>query len=160
MTFDVTGSVYRPDGTPVSYDGLQNTKFNLIFQKASNSVIFLQAFEIPGVSVNEVDVPTPFVNMNEIGEKLNFGQFNITFLIDSEFKNYKEIFDWMKRMTVAGSAIGDTDDVVIIINDKQSIRFYGCWPMSMSNVSFITNATDVEYLTCSVVMNFDYFEFI
>lgn len=155
-----TNEILMSDGSAVSYDGLTQTAFNLIFPKAPHITMFLQGFELPGINVSQVIVPTPYVDMNDIGEKIQYTPFNCTFLIDSEFKNYKEMYDWMKRMSAGGTKIGDVDEVVLVINGKQSIRFTGAWPTSLSSVSFITNATDVEYLTATVSMNFDYYYFL
>ena len=157
----MVGVALMPDNvTPLNYDPLPNTKFKLIFNKIPNTIFFLQGFNLPGVSVREVRVPTNIVDMNEIGEKMVFEPFTINFLIDTEFRAYHDIYAWMKRMTVLGTNVGETDTVDFLINDNKTIRFYDAWPMSLSNLSFETNVNDVIYVTCSATINYDYFDFV
>lgn len=156
---DQPGSATMPDGSPLTYDGLPNTNFRLLFPKATWVNMFLQEFDVPSVSVAEVKQATPYADINNVGEKMQYGNIEASFLVDKNLKNYKEIFNWMRRMTVRGSTIGDTDNPLLIVNGKETIRFVEAWPMSLSGLRFVTNATDVVYLTASVTLNFDYFEF-
>lgn len=153
------GEVTMPDGSMLSYDGLPNTNFRLLFPKATWVNMFLQEFVMPEVSVIEVRQNTPYADVNNIGEKMNYGDVQCTFLVDKNLKNYKEMFNWMRRMTVRGSVVGETDNPVLIVNGKETIRFVEAWPMSLTGLQFVTNATDVVYITATVTFNLDYFEF-
>lgn len=149
-----------PDGRPVTYDGLPNTNFRVLFPKANNMIFFLQEFDLPSIGVKEVVRPTRFVDINEVGEKLIYQPFTCKFLVDKELYNFKEIYNWMKRMTVSGSNVGETDNAVLVINGKHQIRFNDCWPTSISGLQFITNATDVQYITATATWNYDYLEML
>jgi hypothetical protein len=154
------GEATMPDGSPLSYDGLPNTNFRLLFPKATWVNMFLQEFTVPEVSVTEVIRTTPYADINDIGEKMNYGDVTATFLVDKNLKNYREIFNWMRRMTNRGSHIGESDNPLLIVNGKEMIRFVEAWPMSLSGLSFVTNANDVTYITATAVFNLDYFEFV
>lgn len=158
---ELAGYVIGPAGeSPPNYDGLPNTNFRLSFKKAAIAVFFLQEFNLPPITVNEVKRPTPFVDTNEIGEKIIYTPFVITFLVDSKLKNFRQLYDWMKRMTVAGTAIDDNDTVTLMIDTAQTVRFVGCWPTSLSSLQFYTNPTGVQYMTATATINYDYLEFI
>jgi hypothetical protein len=157
---DVVGTLLMPDGSPASYDGLLNSGFRLSFIKLPWMSMFLQAATVPSVSVTEVKFPTRYADINEIGEKMSYGDFNCTFMVDKNMKNYKEIFNWMRRMTVAGTAINEVDNPVLIINNKETFRFVGAWPSSVSNLNFVSNVSEPTYLTADVSFNFDYMEFV
>lgn len=157
---DVVGFVEGPNGEiPVSYDGLTNTSFRVIFEKANSSVFFLQSFNLPSVRIREVKTNTPLVDMNEIGEKIDYTPFEMSFMVDADLRNYRQVYNWMKRMTVRGSKVGETDTVLLSINGKESIRFYGCWPMELSDLEFVTNPDGIVYMKCTLIVNYDYFLF-
>lgn len=153
------GEIVGPDGEELSYDGLPNGAFRLIFPKAPFMTMFLQQFDLPGIQVREVGRPSPVTNFTEVGEKLNYIPFTVTFLVDKKLKNYKEIYDWMKRMTVRGSSIDEHDNPRLIINDKLHVEFVGAWPTSLGNLTFMTTNNDVVYLTCTATFNYDYIIF-
>jgi hypothetical protein len=154
-----TGSVFMADGSEVSYDGLPSISFQCSFSKLPNTMFFLQRWNVPGVSVGKVTRPTPFLDIDEIGEKMIFEQFTIEFLIDKQLKNYKEIFDWMKRITVNASQRDEVGDASIIIAGSKMVRFIDVWPASLSGMEFSTNATNVDYLKCTATFNYDWYEF-
>ena len=162
MTCKITnGELLNADGgSQFSYDLLPETNFKLLFPKASFGTLFLQEFNLPQVSVKDVNQPTIFADINNVGEKISYGNMTLTFLVDKHMKNYKEIFNWMRRMTVSGSSVGDSDNPLLVINNDNMIRFVEAWPAVLSDLTFRTNVNEVNYLTCTAVFNFDYFEFV
>ena len=160
MTCDIIGEIHGPDGGELYYDGLPTTNFSVNFQKLPFTVMFLQDFQTPSIDVGVVQRATPYVDVQEIGEKIIFGDFTMTFLVDKYLKNYREIYTWMRRMTVNGTVVGDTDNPVISINNKQMIRLVEAWPKSLSTLNFKSNESDVIYITATATFNMDYLEFI
>lgn len=159
MSCDEVGQIYAPDGSILSFDGLPNTQFRLVFQKAPFVTMFLQGFNLPGISVNEVKRATPYVDVNEIGEKLRYVPFTCTFMVDKNLKTFREILNWMERMTVAGSNIGETDNPTLIIGGVEMCQFDGAWPTALGQLDFVTTNSDVVYLTCTATFNYDYLKF-
>jgi hypothetical protein len=100
------------------------------------------------------------LDIDEIGEKPIYEQFSITFLIDKNLKNYREIYDWIMKIVVGQNHRDETCDAMLIINNKQTVRFTECWPASISGMQFAANATQMEYLTATVVFNYDWYEFL
>ena len=154
------GEIAMPDGSAVSYDGLPETNYKLIFPKLPMMVMFMQGVDLPGISVNQATRTTPYVDTNEIGEKINYTPFTVEALVDSKMKNYREVYDWMKRMTVKGSIVGETDNPILVIGGVNMIRFVDAWPMAISGVSFTSTNTDVVYARTTVTFNYDFYEFI
>jgi hypothetical protein len=149
-----------PDGAVVNYDGVPDTSFRLIFPKLPWVVLFMQGFQMPGFRVQEVTRVTPYVDMNEIGEKIVYEPFTVTYFVDSGLKNYKSVYDWTKRMSVAGTSVGESSEAILVINGVEMIRFNGCWPMSTTGFNFETTGSDVNYLRASTTFNYDYYEFL
>jgi len=98
--------------------------------------------------------------MNEIGEKLNFLPFTVNFLVDKYCRNWSAIYNWMKQMTVDGTIVGKTEDIILMIDGKEFIRFYGCWPTNLSGMNMDSTIERVQYLKASIVFNYDYFDLL
>lgn len=154
------GNASMPDGTPVALDGLLIQDCRLFFPKMPTVNFFLQGIQLPDVSVNEVKQYTRYVDPNQIGEKVNFEPFSVRFMVDKQFKNWNEIFDWMKRMTVKGTSIGETDDAIIIIGGKNVLRFVDAWPTRLGGVEFDATVPEAQYVKCQLEINYDYIDYI
>jgi hypothetical protein len=157
---DLEGYAFGPAGeSPPNYDLLPNTNFRMIFPKAKIATFFLTDFDLPPIRVSPVNKLTPIVDTNEVGEKLKYDPFTITFLVDSKMENFRQIYDWMKRMTVRGSNVGEKDNVILTINGVQTMTFFGAWPSSIGNLKFTTTATSTQYIIGEALINYDYMEF-
>lgn len=154
----MVGTVTGPLGLPLSYDGLPTTDFKLVFPLLPTVTMFLQSLDIPSIKVNEVTRSTRYIDCNEIGEKINYEPFTVTFLSDKNLVAYYEIFSWMRRMTVAGTKIGQTDNPYVLIGDKTRITFIDAWPMELSNLQFKANEDDMIYITGTAIFNYDYLQ--
>lgn len=149
-----------PAPGPVNYDQLLQSNFRLLLPKLPKVQLFLQGFTLPNLAVGKVDVFTTILDYNEIGEKLKYEPFECTFMVDTGLTNYREIYDWMNRMIVRGSTIGETDNMVLMINEIEVVRFYDCWPTSLSGIEFMSNPETATYIQCKATFEYDYFEFL
>ena len=84
---------------PENIDLLQSTKFRLTFNRLPGMVYFCQQANIPGISLTEIPISNPFVELYAPGEKLVYENFNISFLVDEDLRSWTEIHDWMRGMT-------------------------------------------------------------
>ena len=50
---------------------------------------------LPSVQNGFAVQPTPFVDLPRIGDKLNFAEFSIRFLISEDMVNYIELLEWL-----------------------------------------------------------------
>ena len=41
---------------------------------------------------------TPFVDVAVVGDKLQYDNFNMTFMVDESLQNYMEMYDWVKNI--------------------------------------------------------------
>lgn len=130
---------------------------------------FVQAVTIPSISLNVASVDTPFQRLPFPGTKLDFGDLTVSFKIDEDLKNYKEIFEWMKGIgfpddfdqyaNIANkpkySGEGIQSDISLIVlssamNPIHEFVFYDCFPIDLSDLTFDSTSTDVTYLTANV----------
>ena len=57
----------------------------------------VQTMMLPDVTSDGALVPFRSLNVAMAGDKLNYGSFEVSYLIDEDLLNYKEIYDWMKQ---------------------------------------------------------------
>ena len=80
---------------PTVYDYATGTQWRLAFNRLPKTTWFCTAANIPGISLGEAQYPTPMTDINLTGDKLTFETLNITFIVDEELQNYRELWDWM-----------------------------------------------------------------
>jgi len=61
------GNATMLNGEFLTFDGLANNKFSLIIPSIPDVTFFLQEFRLPAISVNQVTIPTRFVDYNGVG---------------------------------------------------------------------------------------------
>lgn len=84
---------------PQNTDLLQSTKFRVTFSKLPGVTFFCTSANLPGISLTEIPMPTPFVDLYLPGEKAVYDTFNITFLVDEDLKAWTEVHDWIRGAT-------------------------------------------------------------
>ena len=92
---------------------LSNISFRLTMQDAPNLTWFCQAVNVPGVSLEAIDVPTPYVTIPYSGAKVNFEELSVRFIVDEHLKNWIEIYDRV-------IALGLTEGSENIVYSKQN----------------------------------------
>jgi hypothetical protein len=99
-------------------------------------------------------------------DKITFGAFEISYLIDEDLLNYKEIFDWIKsNVETNHTATNHTRDLTLTVmnsanNVTKQIKFVDAYPTTISSLPFDITTTDVEYLTAIASFSYSYYEFI
>lgn len=84
---------------PQNTDLLQSTKFRVTFSRLPGATFFCTSANLPGISLTEIPMPTPFVDLYVPGEKAVYDTFNITFLVDEDLKAWSEVHDWIRGTT-------------------------------------------------------------
>ena len=80
---------------PTKFDYASPTQFKFQIQKLPKVEYFTTACNIPGISLNATVQPTPLSDIPLPGDTLTFGDLEITFLVDENLENYREIHGWM-----------------------------------------------------------------
>jgi|TARA_Y100001951_G_C11172821_1_gene201296 hypothetical protein len=130
----------------------------------------VQTMMLPDVTSEGAPLPFKNVNVAMAGDKLAYGAFEVSYLIDEDLLNYKEIYDWMKLNTETehiDAIIGSnhTRDLTLTImnsanNVTKQINFIDAYPTSLSSLPFDITTVDVEYLTAVVTFQYSYYEFL
>ena len=165
----------RP-GTPLSNRNfLSPTGFKFTLKRSPAAAFFCNQANIPsmdlGVAVQPNylrDIPTP-------GDKIEFGDLSIRFLVDEDLVNYMEIQKWIRGLGFPDSMkefkdlekeaviqpsyanSGDniySDGTLQILSSnlvaKFNVNFKDLFPVSLSTITFDATDTDIEYFTADV----------
>ena len=80
---------------PTKFDYASPTQFKFQITKLPKVEYFTTACNIPGISLNATVQPTPLADIPLPGDTIIFNDLEITFLVDENLENYREIHGWM-----------------------------------------------------------------
>ena len=163
---------------PDNLNYLSNISFRLTMQDAPSLTWFCQAANVPGVSLEAIDVFTPYVTTPFAGNKVNFEELSVRFIVDEHMKNWIEIYDRIialglaeggenYRLLKAQSDLtqrgGTVSTLVLTIltsamNPQMEFHFYEAFPISLSALDFDSANTDLEYFTATVGFRYTNYE--
>lgn len=155
---------------------LGNNNFHFEIRELPNVSLFAQQFSIPGVTLGRALVPTSNVDYNVPGEKMEYEDLVVTFLVDEYIKNYTEVFNWMtalgfpessdqfKLLKENGTPYTETSDIILTIttnkfNPHVRVHFVDCFPVDLGGIDFTNIDITVTPLTCTAIFSYSYFYF-
>jgi len=80
---------------PTVYDYASPSQFRIVLDKIPNVEWFVVSANVPGVNIGEALFPTPMVDLGLIGDKITYETLDVTFLVDEELINYRELHKWI-----------------------------------------------------------------
>ena len=131
-----------------------------------------QSVNLPGMSVAETTIPTPFVDIPIFGDKVEFEPLTVTVLVDEDLQNFIEITNWMKAVgtpesfnqrteyysTQKGLSDNNLDNLFsdatlhILTNNKnpnKEVTFRDIFPTTIGELTFDSTG-DNESVTTSI----------
>ena len=81
---------------PEDVNPLMLTGFQFSVAKLPELTYWIQQTEIPSISLGSSETANPLVNIKHPGEKIEFAELQVQFLVDSQMKNWNSIFFWMR----------------------------------------------------------------
>lgn len=84
---------------PANQSLAQATKFRLTFERLPELTFFCIGANIPGLSFSTSLQPTPFSDAHVPGDKIQYEDLVISFLIDEDYKSWTSIHDWIRSAT-------------------------------------------------------------
>ena len=135
-------------------------------QTYSGAEFTIQTMMLPDVTTTGAPLQFRQIDVGRTADKISFGSFEISYLIDEDLLNYKEIFDWMKlNVESVHTATNHVRDLTLTVmnsanNVTKQIKFVDAYPTSISSLPFDITTTEVEYLTAVVMFEYSYYEFV
>lgn len=156
------------DNQPANKNFLSPLGFKFQIKKTPHLNYFVQSVNLPTVSIGTVEIGTPFTKIPFPGDKLTFGQLDVTFKVDEDMENYTEIFNWMIAMghpdnfatgaamyaapPMSGNGVYSDLSLVILtntLNGNKMVNFTDAFPINLSDITFDSTLSDVEYVTAT-----------
>ena len=168
----------RP-GTPIeNRNFLSPVGFKFGLKRSPGVAFFCNSANIPDISLGIAEQPTYLKDIPVPGDKIQFGDLNLRFLVDEDLTNYMEIQNWIRGLGYPESLqeYQDLDDSgnltdafgffkngrADIYSDGNlqilssnlvpqfQVQFSDLFPYSLSTMSFDATDTDIEYFTADV----------
>ena len=83
------------DREPSKLDYASPIQFRFKMTKLPNVEFFVQTANIPGISLGSTTFETPLKSIAGVGDKISYQSLDVSFLVDENLNNYKEIHDWI-----------------------------------------------------------------
>ena len=80
---------------PDKLDYTSPTQFRFILNQIPKVQFFVQTANIPGISLGEAVIPTPYKDIPYVGDKVTYENLTIQFIVDEHLENYIEMHNWM-----------------------------------------------------------------
>ena len=148
--------------------------FKFALKRSPAVAFFCNEANIPSLDLGVAEQPTYLKNIPVPGDKIQFGDLSLRFLVDEDLKNFMEIQNWirglgfpeslaefndLKNEAILGPMGKSTEDVysdgtlqILSSNliPKFQVMFSDLFPYSLSTVTFDATDTDIEYFTADV----------
>ena len=153
--------------------------FKFTLAKYPKVDFFSNSARIPEITLGTAIQPSYLKDIDVPGEKLNYGDFSLTFLVDENLENFSIIHKWMKRLGFAQSTqdyktlttnddgVQDgkeafSDGTLQILNSNfqpvAQVKFIDLFPISLSGLTFDVSETDIDYFTAEVSFRYTIYE--
>ena len=155
----------RPLEPKIQTNILKGYQFKLEIEAFPHVSYHASNCQIPGVTIDQPEFATPHRNMILPGSKITFDPFNLSFFIDDDLNNYKEIYYWLLNITFQDQKLVTykSDMTLHILNGdltpKTSVKFINAHPTLLSEISFDSSYSEPEPLMGFITMEYDYFIF-
>ena len=173
-------------GTPIqNRNFLAPTGFKFALKRSPGVAFFCNQANIPSLDLGIAEQPTYLKNIDVPGDKIQFGDLNLRFLVDEDLMNYMEIQNWIRglgypekikefsnleKQAVLGveTKFGQSGDNIYSDATLQvlssnlvpqfQVIFSDCFPYSLSTVTFDATDTDIEYFTADVSFKYTLYQ--
>lgn len=144
---------------------LSPVSFKVIVDRLPNVEFFTQKFTSPSISMSPVEQQSPIHRMYQTGDRLEYSEFELSFVVDENMNNYREILSWLEGIgspestdqykDIAESKYGTVSDITVVVenssrNNNMRFVFTDCFPISISGVFLDVTSSDVQYQEASV----------
>ncbi len=155
--------------------------FKFTLAKEPKVSFFSNSARIPEIVLGTAIQPSYLKDVDVPGDKLQYGDFSLRFLVDEELENYMKIHNWMtglgypettkeyKDLTTNTQGIRDSEEAfsdgsLHILNsnyrDIAIVKFNDLFPIGLTSLEFEATDTDVSYFTAEVVFKYTVYNIV
>lgn len=148
---------------------LSPVSFKIVIDRLPNVEFFTQRVQIPGLSTGAPQQVSPLHNIYKTPDRIEYAELDLSFIVDENMSNYKEILEWLEgmgtpessdqRLNLENSKYGSVSDISIIIENSNrnghiKFTFTECFPIALSGVQLDVTGSDIIYPECNVTMRY------
>jgi len=151
---------------------LAPTGFKFALKRSPGVAFFCNEANIPDLNLGIAVQPSYLKDIDRPGDKIQFGDLTIRFLVDEDLTNFMEIQNWIRGLgfpeklsqfadlekeAVMPSNFGNkerdifSDGTLQILSSnlipKFQVKFEGLFPYAITTLTFDATDTDIEYFT-------------
>jgi hypothetical protein len=164
------------ENQPSNTSYLSPLGFRFVLNRTPKTNYFVQNAVLPSVSLTNFDIPNPLISRPMPGTKLTYEPLSLTFMVDEDMVNYLELYDWLtglgtptstnQRKELQDRSLSFKKDFSSIFSDgtlfvltshhnaNVKVVFKELFPIALSDLSFDSTLTDVEYLRATVTYQY------
>ena len=164
---------------------LAPTGFKFALKKSPGVAFFCNEANIPDLNLGVALQPNPLRDIPTPGDKIDFGDLNLRFLVDEDLTNFMEIQNWIRglgypentqqfdkldkegartiprRYAQMGDQIYSDGTLQILSSNmvaKFNVNFKELWPYSLTTLTFDATDTDIDYFTADVSFKYTMYD--
>ena len=152
---------------PENINNLSPVGFQFSINELPNTNWFLTSVNLPGINLGEAPQPTPLMQTAVPGNALVFDPLSITFLVDEDLENWRELYDWLIRLgfphsydEYVGAPTNSTysDATLTILNSNMNpnyrIIFTDLFPTNISEVLVDSASAEIEGIKATATFRY------
>lgn len=161
---------------PEYYNPLYNNNFHFEIRSLPKVCGFAQKFNMPGIRLNAMTQSSSNVDISRPGEKIQFEELEIQFMVDEFVENFMEIFHWMvflafprdskqfKALYQGETQFTETSDIILTTTSNKKnpltrIHFVDAFPTSLTPVEFANNDSTSQPVIASAMFAYSHYYF-
>jgi len=159
-------------------------KFSLM--KAPKVSFFSNTAQIPGMTLNASTQASYLRDIPQVGDKIEFEDFSLRFLIDENLENYMQIQNWMRGIgfpeslnEVYSMKAGKVDNLrldpkepdnfvsdgtLLVLDSMQNaqfmVKFNDLWPTNLTTLQFDATPGTIDYFTAEVTFKYTMYNIV
>ena len=178
---------------PSTYQEVSNRNFlsvvgfKFLLNRCPKVDFYCNSANIPEVTLGTAVQRTYLKDIPVPGDKMSYGDLNITFMVDEDMENYLQLYQWITSLgfpeslnqfnelkdtdrllpekPASGNAFNERSDATLMIlnsdfNPSVKIKFKDVFPVSLSAVPFDTTQEQQTYYTATAVFRYTIFDVI
>jgi|TARA_Y100001970_G_scaffold217884_1_gene267011 hypothetical protein len=160
--------------------------FKFVLERCPKVDFYCNAANLPSITLGVAEQPSYLRNIPVPGDKIQFEDLQISFMVDEHMENYLEIYDWITGLGFPESIdqyiqLGDdkklapendpndnfnerSDATLMILNSDYNtsvkVKFRDLFPIELSGIPFDAKAEQQEYYTATARFKYTMFDVI
>ena len=167
---------------PIDVNPLSANGFRFSVTRIPEITYFCQRANLPEIALPPAIVDTPLSRIPLTGDKLSYSPLQVEFLIDSKFRNYLALYNWIRgngfpddhkqyteqvnigrvtdeitemMATISDATLGILDNTNNVI---ATVSYRDCVITSLTGLDFSSISSDIQYLTGTATFEYQSYD--